>query len=54
MNTPLSWLKDYVPGLDVTDQEYRDGMTLSGDKVISLAIRAKYSTGGKYAVERST
>ena len=22
MNTPLSWIKAYVPGLDVTAQEY--------------------------------
>ena len=28
MNTSLSWMKMYVPDLDVTAQEY--GMTLSG------------------------
>lgn len=33
MNTPLSWIKAYVPGLDVTAQEYTDAMTLSGSKV---------------------
>jgi phenylalanyl-tRNA synthetase beta chain len=33
MNTPLSWIKAYVPDLDVTAQEYADGMTLSGTKV---------------------
>ncbi len=33
MNTSLSWIKRYVPGLDVTPQEYCDGMTLSGTKV---------------------
>lgn len=33
MNTPLSWIKAYVPELDVTDQEYTDAMTLSGTKV---------------------
>ncbi len=33
MNTPLSWIKAYVPELDVTDEQYRDGMTLSGTKV---------------------
>lgn len=33
MNTPLSWIKAYVPGLDVTAQEYTDAMTLSGTKV---------------------
>ncbi|WP_334159825.1 phenylalanine--tRNA ligase subunit beta [Muricomes intestini] len=33
MNTSLSWIKAYVPGLDVTAQEYTDAMTLSGTKV---------------------
>lgn len=33
MNTPLSWIKAYVPGLDVTASEYTDAMTLSGSKV---------------------
>lgn len=33
MNTPLSWIKAYVPELTVSDQEYMDGMTLSGTKV---------------------
>ena len=33
MNTSLSWIKQYVPDLDVTPQEYCDGMTLSGTKV---------------------
>ena len=33
MNTSLSWLKAYVPGLDVSAQEYCDAMTLSGSKV---------------------
>ena len=33
MNTSLSWIKRYVPDLDVTPQEYCDGMTLSGTKV---------------------
>lgn len=33
MNTSLSWIKAYVPGLDVTAQEYTDAMTLSGSKV---------------------
>lgn len=32
MNTPLSWIKAYVPELDCTDQEYMDAMTLSGTK----------------------
>jgi phenylalanyl-tRNA synthetase beta chain len=41
MNTPLSWIKDYVPDLDVTDQEYRDGMTLSGTKVENFSRRDK-------------
>lgn len=33
MNTPLSWIKDYVPDLDCTAQEYTDAMTLTGTKV---------------------
>ncbi len=33
MNTSLSWIKMYVPELDVTAQEYTDAMTLSGTKV---------------------
>ena len=36
MNTPLSWIKAYVPELECTDQEYRDAMTLSGTKVESF------------------
>ena len=41
MNTPLSWIKDYVPDLDVTDQEYTDAMTLTGTKVESFTRRDK-------------
>ena len=37
MNTALSWIKAYVPDLDVTDQEYTDAMTLSGTKVEGFA-----------------
>lgn len=33
MNTALSWIKVYVPGLTCTDQEYCDRMTLTGTKV---------------------
>ena len=33
MNASLSWIKAYVPGLDVTAQEYTDAMTLTGTKV---------------------
>ena len=33
MNTSLNWIKAYVPGLECTDQEYMDAMTLSGTKV---------------------
>ena len=33
MNTTLSWIKAYVPDLDVTAQEYTDAMTLTGTKV---------------------
>ena len=33
MNTSLSWIKAYVPDLDVTAQEYTDAMTLTGTRV---------------------
>lgn len=33
MNTPLSWIKVYVPELSCGDHEYCDAMTLSGTKV---------------------
>ena len=33
MNSALSWIKAYVPGLECGDQEYFDRMTLSGTKV---------------------
>ena len=33
----MSWIKMYVPDLDVTPQEYMDGMTLSGTKVENWA-----------------
>lgn len=33
MNTPLSWIKAYVPELTCTEQEYMDAMTMSGTKV---------------------
>ena len=33
MNTPISWIKAYVPDLDVTAQEFVDAMTLSGSHV---------------------
>ena len=33
MNTSLSWIKQYVPDLNVSAKEYADAMTLSGTKV---------------------
>ncbi len=33
MNTPISWIKAYVPDLDCSVQEYVDQMTLSGSNV---------------------
>ena len=33
MNTPISWLKVYVPDLDVDVQDFVDAMTLSGSHV---------------------
>lgn len=38
MNTSLSWIKAYVPELDVTAQEYTDAMTLSGTKVEGFEV----------------
>ena len=38
MNTSLSWIKAYVPNLDVTAQEYTDAMTLSGTKVEGFEV----------------
>ncbi|MBQ8956724.1 MAG: phenylalanine--tRNA ligase subunit beta, partial [Lachnospiraceae bacterium] len=32
MKTPLSWIKDFVPELNCTDQEFVDAMTMSGTK----------------------
>lgn len=39
MNTSLSWIKAYVPDLDVTAQEYMDAMTLSGTKVEGATVQ---------------
>ncbi|MBU9727164.1 phenylalanine--tRNA ligase subunit beta [Diplocloster modestus] len=33
MNTSYAWMKTYVPGLNVSAQEFTDAMTLSGSKV---------------------
>ncbi len=33
MRTSLKWIKDLVPGLNCTPQEYMDAMTMSGSKV---------------------
>lgn len=33
MNTPLSWIKAYVPDLTCSAEEYMDAMTLTGTKV---------------------
>ena len=41
MNTPLSWIKDYVPGLSCTAQEYSDRMTLTGTKVEGFEVLDK-------------
>lgn len=41
MNTSLSWVKAYVPELEVTAQEYMDAMTLSGTKVEGYEVLDK-------------
>ena len=43
MNTALSWIKAYVPDLDVTAQEYTDAMTLSGTKVEGYEVSGQKS-----------
>lgn len=45
MNTTLSWIKAYVPDLDVTAQEYTDAMTLSGTKVEGYVAADKDLSG---------
>ena len=41
MNTPLSWIKAYVPDLNVTPQEFVDRITLSGSHVESHNVYNK-------------
>lgn len=41
MNTPLSWIKAYVPDLECSTQEYVDAMTLSGTKVEGYEVLDK-------------
>ena len=41
MNTPLSWIKDYVPELDCTAKEYSDRLTLTGTKVEGYEVLDK-------------
>ncbi|MBR5970820.1 MAG: phenylalanine--tRNA ligase subunit beta [Lachnospiraceae bacterium] len=41
MNASMSWLKAYVPSLDVSDTEFTDAMTLSGTKVEGYERRDK-------------
>ncbi|MCQ2512063.1 MAG: phenylalanine--tRNA ligase subunit beta [Lachnospiraceae bacterium] len=38
MNASLSWIKAYVPDLDVDYQAFRDAMTLSGTKVEGFTV----------------
>ena len=35
MDTPISWIKAYVPDLDCSVEEYADKMTLSGSNMES-------------------
>ena len=41
MDTPISWIKAYVPDLDCTPQEYADKMTLSGSNMESVTYLDK-------------
>ena len=38
MNSSMNWLKEYVPELDCTPEEFSDAMTLSGTKVETCRI----------------
>ncbi|MEE0955780.1 MAG: phenylalanine--tRNA ligase subunit beta, partial [Eubacterium sp.] len=38
MNTSLSWIRKYVPDLDVAAKDYCDAMTLSGTKVENFKL----------------
>lgn len=56
MNTALSWIKAYVPDLDVAAQDYTDEMTLTGTKVEGFVCLDKnleqIVTGEILSVER--
>ncbi|MCI5624059.1 phenylalanine--tRNA ligase subunit beta [Anaerostipes sp.] len=41
MDTPISWIKAYVPDLECTPQEYADKMTLSGSNMESITYLDK-------------
>ena len=41
MNTPISWIKAYVPDLDASAEEFVDAMTLSGSHVESYEKKDK-------------
>ena len=41
MDTPISWMKAYVPDLSCTPQEYADKMTLSGTNMESITYLDK-------------
>ena len=41
MNTPISWLKAYVPDLDVPVEDFVDAITLSGSHVESYEKKDK-------------
>ena len=54
MNTPISWLKAYVPELACTDKEYNDRMTMTGTKVDGVAKIWKKSWWAKSCPSKST
>ena len=51
MNTPISWIKAYVPDLDVDIREFVDKMTLSGSHVESFE---KKDRSRSYREDRET
>ena len=54
MDTPISWIKAYVPDLDCTPQEYADKMTLSGSNMESVTYSRKDREDRKTSRRRQT
>ena len=59
MNTSLNWIKAMVPGLEVTDQEFRDANDTFGNKgrkILTAFVQKyliKYVVGQIESVEKT-